>query len=165
MWATGTRSARPMLPPSTVVIVSPWTSTSGRPGPSLSVRRSDRRARANERLTRLSQPGMSRVRAQVAPPGAAGEPEIGLAEPELLEEGRDLLHLLTGGRQHVAMAAPVEPEQHRRELDQLPGRSEDDEDHEARAIRSLAASASPRHMPAPWATAYTGARAANEPIS
>jgi hypothetical protein len=40
------------------------------------------------------------------------------------------------------MAALVEPEQHRRQLDQLAGRSEDDEDHRSSSSR-------PRHMPSP----------------
>jgi hypothetical protein len=94
------------------------------------------------------------VRAQVAPTGSAREPDVGLAEAELVEKRRDLLHLLPGRREQVAVAALVEPKQHRSELDQLAGRPEDDEDHAcAAARRRRSRSQSPRHMPAPWASA------------
>ena len=83
----------------------------------------------------------------------------GCAQPELLEEAGDLLHLLAGRREHVVMAALVEAEQHGRELDQLARRAEDDEDHRAAAPRS--SSNAPRHMPAPCAAAYSGVTVAS----
>ena len=132
MCATGTRSERPMVAPSTVVIVSPCTRTSGRPAP----RAADAevpRSRADERAHRLAaHPGMSELTRRSRPRAPAREPEIGLAETELLEERRDLLHLLARRREQVGMTALVEAEQHGRQLDQLARRAEDDEDHSAR---------------------------------
>ena len=88
MCATGTRSARPMEAPSTVVIVSPWTRTSGFPGPDRSARRSRPRDRANDRRTRREPARDVAIRPEVAPAGAAAEPEVGLPQPELLEESQ-----------------------------------------------------------------------------
>ncbi len=156
MCATGTRSARPIEAPSTVVIVSPWTSTSGFPGPTEARGAAAARDRANVReLTRREPAGDVAVRPQVAAAGAAREPEVGLPQPELRRGRRGICcDLLAGRREHVAVPALLEPEEHGRELDQLAGRPEDDEDHAAPlARRCRARSARPRHIPAPWATA------------
>jgi hypothetical protein len=64
-----------------------------------------------------------------------------LPQSELLEEGRDLLHLLSRGRERVAVSARVDAEENGRQLDQLARRSEDDEDHERNS------STTPRHIP------------------
>ena len=88
---------------------------------------------------------------QVAPARAAAEPEVGLWKTEQVEERRDLLDLLAGRRVEVVDASSAQPGQHRRELDQLARRPVDHADH--RRNRPPAASASPRHIPAPWASA------------
>src|SRR5882672_356732 len=92
---------------------------------------------------------------------------VRLPKAELIQEERDLLHLLAGGREDVGVAALLQPEQHGRELDQLAGRPEDDEDHafSVLASRWRASTARARHTPTPCATAYTGDSAANEAVS
>ena len=87
--------------PSTVVIVSPWTSTSGFRDP----RRARRTAALLQRgaVTRREPAGDVGVHAEVAPARAAREPEVGLPEAELLQEAGNLLDLLTRRREHVAM--------------------------------------------------------------
>ena len=99
------------------------------------------------------------VDAKVASAGAAREPDVRLAQSELLEERRDLLHLLPGGREQVLVPALVESEQDRCKLDQLTRRAEDDDDHGASRARTI--SASPRHIPIPCATAYNGVATAS----
>ena len=158
MCADGTRSTRPIAAPSTVVIVSPWTSTSGAPGAARSARRSEPPPRRTSR-PRANQPGHP-GRAQVAAAGAAAEPEIAAAAARSRRGRRDLLHLLAGRGQERCPRSS-QPGQHRRELDQLAGRPVDDEDHERRPDRQHGA----RHIPAPWAPAYTGASAPNETTS
>src|SRR5207244_2263892 len=93
--------------------------------------------------------GYVRIHAEISAAGPPSEPQVGLAQAELRQEAGDLLHLLAGRREDVGTAALVEAQQHRRQLDQLAGRPEDDEDHRSSSYR-------PRHIPAPWATAYTG---------
>ena len=112
-------------------------------------------ARPRERPAHRREPARDvSIRPQVASSGPAREPEIGLPQPELLEKARDLLDLLAGGREHVAVSAVLEPQEDGRELDQLPRRAEDDEDHGAPfARRCRARSARPRHIPAPCAAA------------
>src|SRR5204863_10007374 len=85
--------------------------------------------------------------------------DVRLPQAELLQERRDLLHLLRRGGEHVRVSALLELDQNGRELDQLAGRPEDDQDHEAR--RARASSKRPRHIPRPWPTAYSGVATAS----
>jgi hypothetical protein len=91
------------------------------------------------------------VRAQVSVRPSTPEPDVRLRQIEQVEQSRDLLDLLAGRRGHVAAAALPDPDEKRGELDQLAGRSIDDEDHVLSRSRSIISA--PRHMPAPWATA------------
>ena len=93
------------------------------------------------------------LRLKVAAVGPVPEPKVRGGEPELLEQRRDLLHLLGGGHAHVGVAALPQTVEHRRQLDQLARRPVDDADHLSGMRRALAAasSAAPRHMPAPCA--------------
>ena len=117
----------------------------GVPGP-----RAARAARSVVRAPRARAPwrpsrGMSEFTRRSRPRAPAREPEVGLPQAELLQERGDLLHLLPGRREHVGMTALVEAKQHRRELDQLARRAEDDEDH--RAVPPRSSSKAPRHIP------------------
>ena len=54
--------------------------------------------------------------------------------------------------------------EHRHELDQLAGRSEDDENHDDRRFApASAASSNPRHIPRPCATAIDGRQSGDSP--
>src|SRR4029078_10998612 len=96
--------------------------------------------------------------AQVATAGSARQPQVRLPEPELLEKTGDLLDLLAGRGEDVGMAALVQSQQDRRQLDQLPGRAEDDQDHRR-------SSPAPRHIPSAWPSAYTGVTVASTSTS
>ena len=121
---------------------------------------------AGERAGDLCEPARDvAVRPEVPAARAPREPDVRLTEPELLEECRNLLDLLSGRREEVPVPALVQAEQDGRELDQLARRPEDDEDHEASAGRVRVRIASPRHIPAPCAAAYTGASSATDTVS
>ena len=129
MWATRTRSTRPIEAPSTVVIVSPWTSTSGCPGPARSPPQAS--PVADERATTVaSQPGMSQFVRRSRPPAPRPSQRSGLGSPNCSRNGGICSTCCAVRREQVAMAALPQPGEHRRELDQLAGRAEDDEDHE-----------------------------------
>jgi Flp pilus assembly protein TadD len=138
---------------------------SARPGEKLAPQAS---ATPCERPTDSSKPSWDvAVGTQIAAGGSTCEPEVGLTEAELFEEGWDLLHLLTGGGEEIGIPALAQPEQHRGDLNQLTRGPEDDQDH-APAVcpsRWCTIIAKPRHMPAPWATAYRGVSAPNEATS
>ena len=107
MCATGRRSVRPIVAPSTVVMVSPWTSTSGLSGAGRSA--CGAACRAGDAVgpddSSRASPGCPQLTRRSRPPAPRAEPEVGLPQPELVQEARDLLDLLPGRREHVAMPA------------------------------------------------------------
>ena len=91
------------------------------------------------------------VRPEIAATGAVSEPDVGLRQLEEVEQGRDLRHLLPCCRGDVGPGALADPHEERRELDQLPRRPVDDQDHDSPFRRACSTMSAPRHMPAPCA--------------